>query len=55
MSDKDLKLEPHNLKDDAWWYEENSGIEVHIDCPLKHHAIKISWGSLRNALKRKDK
>ncbi len=57
MSNKDLRLDPHDLpKQNAWWYEEARGISVYVKqggSPLP--VVVISWQSLRAALKRKDK
>jgi len=70
MAAKDLKLTPHQLSPDAWWYEDNGGISIYtstsqrakdfeVDGAVPIHSETrvtfISWRSLRAALKRKDK
>jgi hypothetical protein len=56
MSRDHLKLWPHNINENWWWYEEPQGI-----CVVHHQGTKgaamvnISWRSLRAALKRLDK
>ncbi len=59
MAKKDLKIAPHDIDNNAWWYEENGGIEIHVDTVVnvhhEHVTIKISWREIRAALKRKDK
>ena len=64
MAKKDLKKTPHHpqKRDDVWWYEENDGIHIVMEAsrnpPVGHlmpNTCKITWASLRAALKRKDK
>ena len=61
MSNKDLNRSPKFASDNVWWYEETSGIEIHIDhkyedgIKFSHQVITIPWRSIRAALKRKDK
>ena len=61
MANKDLKLKPHNLRDqNAWWYEEPHGLTVCSEFSIhgtykKVQIVKISWKALRGALARKDK
>lgn len=61
MSKKDLKLEPWNISDHIWWYEEMKGIELHIDTENiinnreGHVTILIPWCQIRASLERKDK
>jgi hypothetical protein len=55
---KHLSLKPHQISgapDGAWWYEETNGIEIYVVRPQGTQKVKISWGQLRQALKRKDK
>ena len=59
MAKKDLKLDPYNLGEDVWWYEDNKGIDLHIDiiCPSgqrSHESYLIPWETIRAALARKD-
>lgn len=59
MANRDLKLAPHHVGDNAWWYEEPSGITVLIqdsDNGIARNpvSVRISWKALRNALARKD-
>jgi len=59
MAKKDLKLEPHDLDEDVWWYEDNKGIDLHVEtvCPSgqrSHQSYLIPWKEVRAALKRKD-
>lgn len=64
MSKKDLKRTPHHpqKREDVWWYEDNDGIYVVMEA-AQHDTVKggvantckITWASLRAALKRKDK
>lgn len=61
MAMKDLKIEPHQtIDEDVWWYEENKGIELRIDCicpsgQRDHKVLLIPWYQIRAALARKDK
>ena len=61
MSAKHLKLKPHNISNELWWYEANAGIEVVArfeDKPTGVVIVRIHvipWRSIRAALKRKDK
>lgn len=65
MGKYDLSNKPHNLKGkscqnnseiDAWYYEENGGLLLYIDCgPYSKYKLKIPWRSIRAALRRKDK
>ena len=63
MANKDLKHIPHDISENAWWYEESQGINVIVmpealppeGSALKGAHIRISWRVLRNALRRKDK
>ena len=60
MAKEHLKREPHNLSEDVWWYEENAGIDLHLEtvCPNgghSHESYLIPWVTIRAALKRKDK
>lgn len=62
MSNKDLREDPHDLKDvrsgtesENWWYESKRGVEVVAPCECgKAKILLITWRSLRSALKRKD-
>lgn len=59
MAKKDLKLEPHNITDDIWWYEDNRGIDLHVECicPSGQHDhinVLILWSDIRKVLKRRD-
>lgn len=60
MANKDLKLEPHWIDEDVWWYEDSRGIDVHVDFRApdgalnKHLSALILWKDVRAALKRKD-
>ena len=56
MANKDLSLKPHDPKDKAWWwYEDSYGINVYHQKEGTTKNIKIPWTSLRKALARKDK
>ena len=63
MSKKHLSLKPKAARvkypeiAEAWWYEENGGIDIHIDPRQanRHISLFIPWASIRAALKRKDK
>ena len=59
MANKDLKLTPHDIDEDTWWYEDNKGIDLHVEivCPSgqrDHKVLLIPWDQIRAALKRKD-
>ena len=58
MSNKDLSLKPHHIKDtdNAWWYEETKGIELIVQHKVGDiRNYSISWRTIRGALKRKEK
>ena len=55
MSKRHLKLEPINISDDVWFYEEDRGLDVHVETHAKHMSIIIPWKDIPAALKRKDK
>lgn len=60
MAKKHLKNEPQNLGENAWWYEDTKGIDLHFDtvCPngqRSHESYLIPWKVIRNALERKDR
>lgn len=57
MSKKHLSRKPHYLpnRPDIWWYEQVDGIEIYCPRPHGTDLLKITWGQLRQALKRKDK
>lgn len=64
MAKKDLSPNPKKARmkygadAEAWWYEENGGIEIHIDPGkdlARHISFVIPWRSIRRALARKDK
>ena len=60
MSNKDLKLEPYDLDDSAWWYEDTKGIDLHVEnvCPSgqrDHRSYLIPWKVIRAALERKER
>ena len=64
MAKDDLKRDPHHpgKRDDVWWYEENDGIHIVMEASKHHYeghevanTCKITWASLRAALRRKDK
>jgi hypothetical protein len=57
MAKTDLCRKLHEITDNVWWYEENSGISIYVD--VSHDGIRdvkevhIKWGTLRAALTRK--
>jgi hypothetical protein len=56
MSEKHLKLEPHNINEHAWWYEEKNHISVVFHRENQgSQIVEIPWRSIRAALKRLDK
>lgn len=58
MSNGNLKLEPHHIDENHWWYEEADGITVLCDKIAAQSGTTmtfISWKAIRAALKRKDK
>lgn len=58
MSDKDLSLKPHSIKgtENIWWYEAPKGVEIVTSYGGKACETRIiSWRTIRNAFKRKDK
>lgn len=57
MSKNDLLLHSHKFTStkDAWWYEDNAGIDVMVYPHVVCQHLKISWTAIRAALKRKDK
>lgn len=55
-----LRLSPHRVTNDFWWYEENKGISVCIRAFDKNSSEQtfvrdIPWRAIRAALARKDK
>ena len=55
MSNKDLSLNPHQIDEHTWWYEDPQGVFVYVEPATEIKTVKIPWRSLRAALKRKDK
>jgi hypothetical protein len=55
MANKHLKLEPHNINKDVWWYETHKGVETYSYTHGYLDTIRIPWKDIRAALKRKDK
>ena len=66
MANDDLKRTPHHpqKRQDVWWYEESDGIHIVMedrrirypeDRFVPSNSMKITWASLRAALRRKDK
>jgi hypothetical protein len=64
MSDTHLQLEPHPIRgtESAWWYEDEKGICVVMECRDANGRLladtlqaTIPWRSLRGAVRRKDK
>ena len=62
MANKHLKCSPHTINCYSWWYEDNVGIIVVQECRERDTRLyvdtvmtTITWKSLRNALRRKDK
>lgn len=62
MANKDLKREPYDGDDGAWYYEESGGIEVHVQHLRDDGTVRftqtiftIPWKTVRAALARKDK
>jgi len=55
MAKQDLKLEPFDINDNIWWYEEMKGIDIHLDTSDGHISFIIPWANIRNSLKRRDK
>ena len=55
----DLLLDPHNITEEAWWYEEDDGIcvvqECHKNGCRNTVMVTIPWKDVRAALKRLDK
>jgi len=59
MAKKDLKREPYDLDETVWWYEDNKGIDLHVEIvspsgQRSHQSYLIPWKEIRAALKRKD-
>ena len=60
MANKNLRLTPHSVGKNCWWYELPQGIEVHISgCEIHrceiNHSVVISWKALKVALQIKEK
>lgn len=61
MSNDHLQCEPHDIDNDSWWYENESGIFVVIQVRGKDGQYidtvsrVIKWSAIRPALKRKDR
>ncbi len=57
MSEKHLQRHSHQITEDAWWYEEKTGISVVIYWANQgaSQIAKIPWRQIRAALKRLDK
>ena len=57
MSDKHLSNMPHNIRGrkDAWWYEENGGINVVVEPQGATTQVMIPWRSIKAALARKER
>jgi hypothetical protein len=60
MVKKFLSLDPHDIDEHAWWYEEPAGItfvvEFHVPAGYVGTEFRtISWGSVRAALARRDR
>lgn len=60
MAKKHLRLDPHRVTNDFWWYEENKGICVCVEFNLpdgqRKTAVRdIPWRAIRAALIRKDR
>jgi hypothetical protein len=61
MGNSALKLDPHNITESCWWYEEEKGINVVVEHRSKdgatcYHTAQylIPWDQVRAALSRKD-
>ena len=61
MGNSALKLEPHDITENCWWYEEEKGINVVVEHRSKdgatyYHTAQymIPWSQVRSALSRKD-
>lgn len=57
MATKHLSNDPHHIRgrEDAWWYEESSGVLVVVEPQTRTTQVLIPWRSIRTALARKDK
>ena len=61
MSKKHLELNPHEIDEFHWWYEEQQGISVVAEAReggskyLGTTVTRIKWSAIRAALKRLDK
>jgi len=61
MSDKHLLVDPHQIDEFAWWYEEPKGISILIEVrkPNGEHLSTeqrtLAWRSVEAALRRKKK
>ena len=56
LSKKNLSRKPQRVTPDAWYYEENDGIQLYWDMPRRGPALVcvIPWRKLRASLHRKD-
>lgn len=57
MARKHLHRHPKNVsppREDVWWYEDNGGIEIHVEPHERHVCVRIPWRKIREALARKD-
>ena len=51
-----LKLSPHSIGEDWWWYEERKGICIVYDNGTANiQMASIPWAHLRDAIARKDR
>lgn len=55
MATKHLKLRPHHIDENSWWYEEPEGITVVHNSTSGSVVSIIPWRQIRAALKRLDK
>ena len=57
MKKQGLRLSPHAVNKNQWWYEDRAGLCMVHWCPHcgKTTVLKtIPWKAVRNALRRKD-
>ena len=56
MAKKHLRLKPHDISDDVWWYEETEGMNIVVRFgDGRTQSQTIPWRAIRAALNRKDK
>jgi hypothetical protein len=61
MANQHLKLDPHNITERCWWYEQDEGINIVVEHTtsdgnrwLHTEQYLIPWNEVRAALSRKE-